>query len=237
MLSTRTFVGKRLPLTIAFTLLILAAFGAGCKGFFQDPTLTSITINPTTPQVQLNQTSTLQAYGVNSINQGMYLTSGVSWSTSDGTTVEITGTCATGTCGSLVVKGLKLGTATITAASESVTNTATATVYVSISGLTIAPPSQSIAAGGTTALPYIVTAATASGNEDISNSATLVAYTTYPGGTQVTTITCTYDASNSAGPGQYCTDNGTGVAVSTNFTLVATYTGTTLVATATLNIK
>jgi hypothetical protein len=237
MLSRRTFVGKRLPLTIAFTLLILAAFGAGCKGFFVDPTLTSITINPTTPQVQLGQTATLQAYGVNSNNQGSYLTSGVSWSTSDGTTVAITGACATGTCGSVIVQGVKLGTATITAASESVTNTATATVYVSISSLSIAPPSQSIAAGGTTALPYIVTAATATGNQDISSSATLTAYTSYPGGTQVSTITCTYDASGAGGAGQYCTDNGTGVTVSTNFTVVATYTGTTLVATATLNIK
>lgn len=237
MLSGRTFAGKRLPLTIAFTLLLLAAFGAGCKGFFVPPTLTSITINPTTPQIQLNETGTLQAYGINSNNEGAYLTSGVSWSSSDNTIVAITGTCAVQACGSVVVQGLKLGTATITAASESVTNTATATVYVNVSSLKIAPLSQSIAAGGTTAAPYIITAVTASGNQDISNSATLTAYTAYPSGTQVTTITCTYDASGAGGAGQYCTDNGTGVTVSTNFTLVATYTGTTQVATATLNIQ
>ena len=59
-------------------------------------------------------------------------------------------------------------------------------------------------------------------------------WTSYPSGTQVTTITCTYDATNAAGPGQYCTDNGG--TTGTSFTVVATYTGTTKFATAGLTI-
>jgi hypothetical protein len=110
-------------------------------------------------------------------------------------------------------------------------------VFISISSLSILPTSQGIAPGGTTAKPYVVTAVTASGNQDISSSATLTAWTSYPGGTQVTTITCTYDASGAAGPGQYCTDNGTVITGSTNFTVVATYTGTTKFATTILNIS
>ena len=45
------FTGRRLPLTLAFAVLIGLAFGASCKGFFVDPTLTAITISPTAPQV------------------------------------------------------------------------------------------------------------------------------------------------------------------------------------------
>jgi hypothetical protein len=130
MLSGRTFAGKRLPLTIAFTLLLLAAFGAGCKGFFVAPTLTSITINPTAPTVQVGSNITLSAYGVNSNSEGSYLTSGVSWSTSDPTIAVITGSCATTTCGSVSVQGVAAGSATITAGSQSVTNTATLTVVL-----------------------------------------------------------------------------------------------------------
>ena len=228
MLDGRKFSGKRLPLTVGFALLLVSAFGAGCKGFFVNPTLTSITINPATPSVELGSTATLQAYGVNSNNQGMYLTSGVSWSSSDSTTAAITGACATAACGSATVSGLALGTATITAASESVTNTATLNVYITVSTLTITPQTQSIAAGGTTAAPYIVTA---NGNTDISSGAVLTAYTA--GGTQQTTITCTYDASGAGGAGQYCTDNGSPTGT---YTIVATYTQTTITAKATLNI-
>ncbi len=82
MATERMLAGKKLPLTLAFTVLLIAAFGAGCKGFFQPPTLTSITINGPT-SVQVGSTITMSAYGVNSDNQGSTLQSGVSWSTSD----------------------------------------------------------------------------------------------------------------------------------------------------------
>lgn len=223
MVSGRTFCGKRLLLTAGFSLLLLAAFGAGCKGFFVDPTLTSITINPTAPSVQLGQTTSLTAFGVNNQNQGSNLTSGVSWSSSDITIATVSGT------GSAVLTGVAAGTATITAASQSVTNTVTATVFITVSSMAITPTSQSIVQNGTTALPYIVKV---NGNTDISSAATLTAFTS--GGTEVTTIGCAYDASNPAGPGQYCTDNGS--TATGTYTIVATYSGTTITAKATLNI-
>jgi hypothetical protein len=130
MLSGRTLVGKRLPLTVAFTLLLVAAFGAGCKGFFTDPTLNSITINPTTPSVVVGSNVTLSAYGVNSNNQGNPLTSGVSWSSSDPTIAQITGSCATAPCGNVTILGVAAGSSTITAGSQSVTNTATLNVVL-----------------------------------------------------------------------------------------------------------
>jgi len=222
MLSGRILAAKRLPLTIAFTALMVAAFGAGCQGFFVKPTLTSITINPTAPSIQLSKTLNVQAFGVNSDGQGANLTSGVSWSTSDPTIVTVTGT------GSATLTGVAVGTATITASAQSVTNTATATVYITVGSLTMAPSSQSMAATATTPLPFIVTA---NGSVDVSSTATL---NVYQGGVLQTTITCSYNASGAAGAGQYCTSNAAAVGT---YQVVATYPGTTLTATSTLTIS
>jgi len=128
----RIFNGKRLSIAIAFGVLLVAAFGAGCDGFFVDPTLTSLNITPASPSVPVTQTTTVNAYAVNSNNQGENLTSGVSWSTSDPTTATITGACANGNlCGSATIQGgSTAGTATITASSENLTATATLTVYL-----------------------------------------------------------------------------------------------------------
>jgi hypothetical protein len=129
MVSGRTFRGKRLLLTAGFSLLLLAAFGAGCKGFFTDPTLTSITINGPT-SVQVGSNASLSAFGVNNQSQGATLTSGVSWSSSDPTIAEITGSCATQPCGGVSVLGVAAGQVTITASDQSVTNTANLNVVL-----------------------------------------------------------------------------------------------------------
>jgi hypothetical protein len=39
--------GRKLALTLAFTVLVVVAFGVSCKGFFVKPTVTAITIGPT----------------------------------------------------------------------------------------------------------------------------------------------------------------------------------------------
>jgi hypothetical protein len=229
MTTRRRFPGKRLPLTLAFGVLVAAAIGAACNGFFVDPTLTSLTINPTTPSVELQTSVTLQAFGVYSDGTSSYLTSGVSWSSSDPTVATVTG------AGSAKLTGLEIGTATISAGSQSVTSTATATVFISVSSLSISPTSQSLATlQGTTPLPYVVTAVTANGTIDISSSAVLTAYLTP--GTASTDVTCTYDTANptggSGGAGLYC--SGDDVEAGGTYQLIATYTGTTLTATAKL---
>ncbi|MGA9526907.1 MAG: Ig-like domain-containing protein [Terriglobales bacterium] len=224
MATERTFNRKRLAIIAAFGVLLVGAFGAGCKGFFVQPTLTSITINPNAPNVLVGGTTTLQAYGVYSDSTGNYLTSGVSWSTSDPTTATVTGT------GSASLAGVAVGTATITAASQSVTNTATATVYINVSSISIAPSTGLTISGtsGTTAAPFTVSAVTSSGTIDITSGATLTVYTTSSGGTVYSPITCSYDASGigTAGPGQYCTASS---AVDGTYYVIASYTGTTIV--------
>jgi hypothetical protein len=231
------FTGRILALTLAFTVLIALATGVSCKGFFVQPTLTSLTINPTTPNVQVDTTLALQAFGVYSDGTSAYLTSNVSWSSSDPTVAAITGNCATAACGAATLSGVAVGTATITAGSQSVTSTATATTYITVSSLTIAPTTQSLATlDGTTADPFVVTAVTASGSIDISNVAVLTAY---QNGAASAGILCSYNTSNptgaTGGPGIYCT--GDDSEATGTYQLIATYTGTTLTATATLNVQ
>jgi uncharacterized protein YjdB len=219
--------GRKLALSLAFTVLVALAFGVSCQGFFTKPTLTSLNINPSSPSVQYQSTTTLSAYAVNSDNEGSYLTGGVSWSTSDPQVAAITGACANGNpCGNATISGVAVGQSTITASAKNVSNTATLTVYLTVSTMTIDPSSQTVSKiNGTTAQPYIVTV---NGSTDVSNVATLTAYLN---GTAVTNITCAYSDTNSAGNGIYCTGDGTETA-GQKYTLVATYTGTNITATA-----
>jgi len=212
---------RKLALTLAFTVLVAVAFGVSCKGFFVEPTLTSITINPTSPSVQLGETTTVKAYGVNSNDQGSYLTSDVSWSSSDNTIATVTGT------GSAVLTGLQIGTVTITAASESVTDSATATVYITISSMSINPTSASVTPGETQSFHVYANG----GADDITSGATLTVYN--DGTTTVASnISCAY---NSTDLEQICT---TYSSTSTGtYQVVASYTGTTITATATLNVN
>lgn len=122
--------GRKLPLTLAFGVLLALTLGVGCQGFFVKPTLTSITINPSSPSVQVGNSRTLSAFGVNSENQGSTLTGGVSWSSSNPAVAIITGTCATEPCGIVTIQGVTSGQSTITASAQSVTNSTALTVFL-----------------------------------------------------------------------------------------------------------
>ena len=219
MTTRRRFAGKRLPLTLAFGVLVAAAIGAGCHGFFVSPTLTSITINPTAPSVQVGTSTTLQAYGVYSDNTGSYLTSGVSWSSSDITIATVTGS------GSASLTGVSSGTATITASDQSVTSTATATAYVVISAISMAPTSVSLT-GTTGVAKYTVYAN--NNNIPANNISSGANLTVTLNGAIPTTIGCSY---NSADLMQDCTAT---AAAAGTYVVTATYPGTTLTATAQL---
>jgi hypothetical protein len=120
-------------LALAFGVLVAAAIGAACNGFFQPNSLNSIAIQPPSPQVQVGLSVGLQAYGTYQDNTKSLLTSGVAWTSSgqdlsvniDPNTGQITG----------VAPG---GTATITASAQGVSATATATAYLgNVTGLTV----------------------------------------------------------------------------------------------------
>ncbi len=126
--------GRKLALTLAFTVLVALATGISCKGFFQPNTLSSIAIQPPSPQIEVGSTTTetLQAWGTYSDNSRAQITSGVSWTSSDNTIVEIIGACANAQpCGSATAEGVNTGgTATITASAQGISATASATAYL-----------------------------------------------------------------------------------------------------------
>lgn len=164
--------GRKLALTLAFTVLVVVSFGMSCNGFFTDPVLQSITIQPTSPQIEVGSTTTqtLQAWGTYDTQPRSQITSGVVWTSSDATVAVFTDncgkgipTCASETSGNATVEGLTSGTATIEAAAQGLSATAAATTYYgNISGFevclgtfvagqscTTSPWSPSSAKGGT----------------------------------------------------------------------------------------
>jgi Bacterial Ig-like domain (group 2) len=134
---------RKLQLLVGFTTLFSLAGAVGCRGFFQDPQLNSITVGP--QNVNLQQGNTLQMTAVGNFNDGSTktLTSGVFWSSSDDTIGSIT---QGGT-----VTGVSSGTATISASSGAITGTTTVVVVLNnVTAITISPNNQNVALGGTT---------------------------------------------------------------------------------------
>ena len=108
----------------AFATLMLLALTASCRGFFPAEQLASITISPSSPNVPLGGTTQLTAYGTNTDSTSAgNITGTVSWSSSSG---------AVGVSSSGVLTGndLSSSAATITAESQGISATASATVCV-----------------------------------------------------------------------------------------------------------
>jgi hypothetical protein len=124
--------GRKLASTLAFTAVVALAFGASCRGFFPKNSLSSIAIQPPSPQVQVGQSTGLQAWGTYQDNNKSQLTSGVVWTTSNNQTVSIDPNT-----GEITGEGSG-GTATITAAAQGISATAQATSFLpNVTGLTV----------------------------------------------------------------------------------------------------
>ena len=91
MFRGRMFRGFKLAVTLAFTGLVALATGISCRGFFQADTLSAISLQPPTPQIQVGQSSTIQAWGTYSPdNNRSQIKSGVAWTSSDETVITMT---------------------------------------------------------------------------------------------------------------------------------------------------
>jgi len=128
------FTGRKLPLSLAFAVLVVVATGVSCKGFFTNPTLSSLAIQPPSPQVQVGSGNsiTLQAWGTYDDNSRSQITSGVAWTSSgQDMTVDVDKNG--------VMTGVGTGgTATITASAQGISGTAQATAFLgNVSGLTL----------------------------------------------------------------------------------------------------
>ncbi len=126
--------GRKLALTLAFSVLVALAFGISCSGFFPPNSLVSLAVQPPSPDVQLGQTTTLTAYGTYQDNTRQLITSGVAWSSSDPSVLTVNPTTG-------VADAVSLGTATVTASAQGISGTASATVFLNITSLTVEPTS------------------------------------------------------------------------------------------------
>jgi len=148
---------KKLQIAGAVAALLAFALGVGCNGFFVNPTLTGLTVGPTT---SIGTGSTVQMTAVGTYNDGSTGTvKNVYWSTSDSTIASVNS-------GGLV-KGIGPGQATITGASGTVNGSATITVTLTgITAIQVTNPSGSSVTWGDST--QFVATATASGQSGIT---------------------------------------------------------------------
>ncbi len=153
MTTGRKFAGKRLAIISAFTVLLVAAFGAGCAGFFVNPTIASFIVSPTSPTVAYpNGTLQMSAFGTNSDGSAAgNITNQIDWSSGSPGVISV-GTSGDGTPGLLTAVSLGTSAVTITANYQALAvQTASATVCVTGgSDLTIAPLNYVDSTGATT---------------------------------------------------------------------------------------
>jgi trimeric autotransporter adhesin len=144
--------------TLATVVLLLVA---GCKGFFVNPTLTTITVGASNGSSFVNVGATLQMVATGTFDDGSRSTITATWSSSANGIASVN-------AGTGVVLGVTPGTATITAASSGITGTAGVTVCGAITAITISPLNQTDPLG---TLTQQFTAKDQGGN-DITSSVT-----------------------------------------------------------------
>ncbi|HEX3321835.1 MAG TPA: Ig-like domain-containing protein [Terriglobales bacterium] len=146
----------------ALIALFLLALAVGCRGFFVNPVLTSITVGPSGQNVEQGKTLQMSARGTYDDGSVKNLTTGVSWNSSDTDVATIS------TSG--LVQGVSAGTSTVTASADTISGTATVTVVITgVTKVTISPSSAHGAQGNT--LPFTCAATTSTGNVDVTTSA------------------------------------------------------------------
>lgn len=205
-------------LRLAGSLVALAtlALTISCTGFFKNPTLTSISISPTAPQVAINTqlTPALQVFGTYDDGSRNLVTSGVSWSSSDPTIASVDPLSG-------VLTGVNLGSATITASAQALSGTASATVYLTgISSMTVTPTTGSIS--GSIPSVTLTYEALANGGQ--------VPITTDNGGLLTITPSTIDINCVTSGDSEVCTGDGSELPATYSFTM--SYPGTTATATA-----
>ncbi len=113
---------RKLRLLTAFTTLFMLALAVGCRGFFVNPKLTSITVTPVTPSLTLNQALQMTATGNFDDGSTKNLTGTSKWTSSANTQVSVNST------GLITALANTTSAVTITATDGTVSGSTTATV-------------------------------------------------------------------------------------------------------------
>jgi hypothetical protein len=212
----RMLIGRRLGLTLAFAVLIALAFGVSCTGFFPKNSLTAVTIQPPSPQIEVGTPQTLEAWGTYANNTGTsQITSGVVWTSSDNTVLTINSSTGVATG-----QGTG-GSATITASAQGLSGTASATVYLgTVTSFTLCTPTfgsttcgnplvwNAAAANSTVSQTFVAQGTSGATNYDFTTASTWTVVSQPANGMTISCInsgaspeTCTVD--QGASPGTY----------------------------------
>jgi len=148
----------------------MLAVAAGCKGFFVNPTLTSMAVSPTSASLIEGQTQQVSATGTYNDGSTKDLTGTASWTTSDSTV-------ATVSAGGLVKAASSIasppGSATITATSGTLTATSAITVNTGpLTTITISTTTPNPAVGQTVVFTALGTYSGSSQQQDITSLVT-----------------------------------------------------------------
>jgi hypothetical protein len=166
MVSTK----HKLRVAGTFAALLALALAVSCKGFFVNPTISSLAVGPASPTIETGSTANtvqMTVFGTN--NDGSTSSSpSVSWSITPTTTATISSTG--------LVTSVSTGTATVTAAANqnpSITGTQTVTVTVGcITSIQVTPSSADPLTGNNTTDTLSAEALTCNGSFPVSDVAT-----------------------------------------------------------------
>lgn len=162
---------RKLRLLATFASLLLLSLAAGCRGFFVNPTLSSIAVTPSSVSLIQGQTRQLSATGTYAAdNSTKDLTGSVDWTTSNSAV-------ATVSQGGLVTAAAAItnppGTATITATSGTITGTSTITVNTGpLLSIALTTSTNTPTAGSTFTLTAMGTFSGSSQAQDITSQVT-----------------------------------------------------------------
>jgi hypothetical protein len=169
---------RNVRILAAFSALLISALGLGCRGFFVNPTLTTITVDPPTPTIQVGKQLPMTAIGT--YDDGSSGTpKNLFWSSTPTSVATID---ASGN-----LSGIAVGSATVTASSANITGTTTVTVALpNVTSIQITPSNTSISQNGTQSYTASATVSGQMNPVDITATATwTITVGATPGGAQV----------------------------------------------------
>jgi len=188
--------GRKLALSLAFTVLVALAFGVSCRGFFQRNSLSSIAIQPPSLDLGVDATQQFSAWGTYQDGSRTQITSGVVWTSSDTVDAPIT------SAGMVTGVSVTSSSATITGAAQGLSGTATVTVIGDVTSMSVSPTNRSMTEG--TDYPFTFTGSPGPPTYiTTSNGGTLTITASNSASTSL--FTCTVGTDNSGNPAESCT--------------------------------
>jgi uncharacterized protein YjdB len=157
---------RKVRIAAALAALVLFATMIGCKGFFVNPTLTTITVTPPTPQIEIGKTLQMTATGTFDDGSVQTLSKNVAW-TSDNEAVASVG-ASTG-----LITATGTGSATIAASSATATgSTSVSVVLANVTSIQVSPGNVSIKQNASQSYTAMATVTGQTSPVDITATAT-----------------------------------------------------------------